>query len=179
MPMERNSLTECWVGLVLISPAALMYGTSVRCMNMDISAPRSMRIWRMASRNGKRFDIADRAADLDQGHVVAAGGFVDAALDLVGDVRDHLHGGAEVIAAALLADHALVDLAGGDGVLAGQARAHEALVVAQVEVGFGTVVGDVHLAVLERAHRARIDVDVGVELHHRHAQAARFEDGRQ
>src|SRR3546814_2367563 len=41
------------------------------------------------------------------------------------------------------------------------------------------VVGDVHLAVLERAHRARVDVDVGVELHHRHAQAARLEDGRQ
>src|SRR3546814_2735874 len=41
------------------------------------------------------------------------------------------------------------------------------------------VVGDVHLAVLERAHRARVDVDVWIELHHRHAQAARLEDGRQ
>src|SRR3546814_5097118 len=43
----------------------------------------------------------------------------------------------------------------------------------------GAVVGDVHLAVLERAHRARVDVDVWIELHHRHAQAARLEDGRQ
>jgi hypothetical protein len=30
----------------------------------------------------------------------------DAVLDLVGDVRDHLHGRAEVVAAALLGDHA-------------------------------------------------------------------------
>ena len=40
----------------------------------------------------------------------------------------------------------------------------EALVVAQVEVGLRAVLGDEHLAVLERAHRARIDVDVRVEL---------------
>jgi hypothetical protein len=31
------------------------------------------------------------------------------------------------------------------------------------------VVGDEHLAVLEGIHRARIDVDVRVELLHRHA----------
>jgi hypothetical protein len=99
----------------------------------------------------------------------------DAALDLVGDVRDHLHGAAEVVAAALLADHFLVDATGGDGVLAGQAGADEALVVAEVEVGFGAVVGDVHLAVLERTHGARIDVDVRIELHHRDRRPARFD----
>ena len=49
--------------------------------------------------------------------------------------------------------------------------------MAEVEVGLRAVIGDVHLAVLERAHRARIDVDVRIELHHRHAQAACFEDG--
>ena len=128
---------------------------------------------------GQRLDVADGAADFDQADVEAVGGLVDAALDLVGDVRDHLHGAAEVVAAALLADHVLVDPAGGDRVLAGQARADEALVVAEVEVGFGAVVGDVDLAVLERAHRARIDVDVGIELHHRDPEAAGLEDGRQ
>src|SRR4051794_12843722 len=61
--------------------------------------------------------------------------------------------------------------------LAGQARAYEALVVAEIQVGLGTVVGDVNLAVLKRAHRARIDVDVRVELHHRDPQTAGFEDG--
>ena len=32
MPIERSSLTECWVGLVLSSPALGMKGTSVRWM---------------------------------------------------------------------------------------------------------------------------------------------------
>ena len=37
----------------------------------------------------------------------------DAVLDLVGDVRDHLHRAAEVVAAALAPDHGVVDRAGG------------------------------------------------------------------
>src|SRR5262245_2625037 len=45
----------------------------------------------------------------------------------------------------------------------------------QIEVGFGAIVGDVHLAVLVRAHRARIDVDVGIELLQGHAVAVAFE----
>ncbi len=52
MPMLRSSFTECWVGLVLSSPAAAMYGIRVRCMYIALSGPRSMRICRIASRNG-------------------------------------------------------------------------------------------------------------------------------
>jgi hypothetical protein len=47
--------------------------------------------------------------------------------------------------------------------------------VADVEVGLGAVLGDEDLAVLERVHRAGVDVEVGVELLHRHPQAARPE----
>ena len=32
MPMPRSSFTECWVGLVLISPTEARFGTSVRWM---------------------------------------------------------------------------------------------------------------------------------------------------
>ena len=51
----------------------------------------------------------------------------------------------------------------------------EALVVADVEVGLGAVVGDEDLAVLERVHRAGVDVEVRVELLHGDAQPARLE----
>ena len=40
----------------------------------------------------------------------------------------------------------------------------EALVVAEVEVGLGAVLGDEHLAVLVGRHRPGVDVDVRVEL---------------
>ena len=121
-------------------------------------------------------DVADGAADLGDDDVdVVAGDAFDAPLDLVGDVRDDLHGLAEVVATALGGEHGLVDRAGRGVGVARQALVDEALVVAEVEVGLTAVVGDEHLAVLERVHRARIDVDVGVELLEGDPQATELE----
>ena len=47
--------------------------------------------------------------------------------------------------------------------------------MADVEVGLGAVLGDEDLAVLERVHRPGVDVEVRVELLHRHPQAAGLE----
>ena len=122
----------------------------------------------------ERLDVADRAADLGDHDVriAALGDQADAVLDLVGDVRDHLDGAAEVVAAALAADHAVVDRAGGDVRAPVRVRVGEALVVAQVQVGLGAVLGDEHLAVLVGRHRARIDVDVRVQLLQADGEAA-------
>jgi hypothetical protein len=51
-----------------------------------------------------------------------------------------------------------------------QIDVEEPFVVPDVEVGLGAVVGDEDLAVLERVHRPGVDVEVGVELLHRHPQ---------
>ena len=91
-------------------------------------------------------------------------------------MRDHLDGSAEVIAAPLLGENFLIDAAGGDVVLARAGSAGEALVMAEVEIGLGAVVGDEHFAVLKRRHRAGIDVDVGIELEIGDADAAQSED---
>ena len=122
-------------------------------------------------------DVADRAADFDEHDVGIAARLADAVLDLVGDVRNHLHGAAEIIAAALLLDHRHVDLAGRPVAVPRRGHAREPLVVAQVEVRLGAVVGDVDLAVLIRAHRARIDVDVRIELLQADLVAVAFEQG--
>jgi hypothetical protein len=90
-------------------------------------------------------------------------------------VRDDLHRVAEVVTAALLGDDRGVDLPGGDVRLALEVGVQEALVVADVEIGFRAVVGHEHLAVLERVHGARVDVEVGVELLHRDPQATKLE----
>jgi len=60
------------------------------------SAPSSRRIWRMAFEEGKRFDVADRAANLHDDDVHTVGDFLDDGFDFVGDVRDDLNGFAEV-----------------------------------------------------------------------------------
>jgi hypothetical protein len=121
-------------------------------------------------------DVPDGPAHLGDHHVdLVAAHLQDAGLDLVGDVRDDLHGVAEVSAAALVRDHRRVDLAGGDVRLTRQVGVEEALVVPDVQVGLGAVVGHEHLAVLEGVHGARVDVEVRVELLHHDPQAAQFQ----
>ncbi len=124
-------------------------------------------------------DVAGRAADLGDEDVAVLPARVDAFLDLVRDVRDHLHGLAEVIAAPLLRDDVLVDLAGREAVESRKFPTREALVVPEVEVRLGAVLQHVHLAVLERAHRARIDVEVRVELLDADDEAAHFQQRAQ
>ena len=126
----------------------------------------------------QRLDVADRAADLGDDDV-GRGDLLrppDPRLDLVRDVRDDLDGRAEELALALLAQHGVPDRAGRVARVAREVLVDEALVVADVEVGLGAVLGDEHLAVLERAHRARVDVQVRVELLGRDGEAARFEE---
>jgi hypothetical protein len=87
-----------------------------------------------------------------------------------------LDGLAEVLATALLLDHRLVNLAGGEVVALAHLGAGEALVMAQIKVRFRAVFGDEHLAVLKRRHGAGIDVDIGIELEVGNLDAARFKD---
>ena len=181
MPSEVSSRTLCWVGLVFNSPAAAMKGTSVvwietrACRAADLVAELADRL-----DEGQQFDVADGAADLAQDEVafrldVGA----DEVLDRVGDVGDDLDGGAEIVAAALAGDDALVDPARGDVVRLAGGNAGEALVMAEVEVGLGAVVGDVDLAMLVGRHRARIDVEIGIELPQADLVAARLEERRE
>src|SRR4029077_11153004 len=117
-------------------------------------------------------DIAAPAADLAQDEVEAVVAVADEILDGVGDVRDHLDGGAEIVAAPLLGEDVLVDAAGGDVVLAHRRPTGEALVMTEVEIGLGAVVGDEHLAVLVGRHRAWVDIEIRIKLAQAHLVAA-------
>ena len=95
--------------------------------------------------------VAGRAAnfgDDDVGFAVL-GKHADAILNFVRNVRNHLHGLAEIVASALLLDHQLVDPPGGPVVLPRSSHRGKALVVTEVEIGLGAVVGDEDFAVLE------------------------------
>ncbi len=133
----------------------------------------------LAHRFDKRlaFDVADGAADLCDDHVGARlfAHAVDEILDLVGHMRDHLHRGAEVFAAALLVEHVPVDLAGREIGIAVEVLVDEPFVVAEIEISLRAVLGHIHFAVLIRTHRAGIDVDIGVKLLRGDLEATRLE----
>ena len=95
--------------------------------------------------------------------------------DLTGDVGNHLHSAAVVIPPALLVDHGLVNRTGGHAVEARHGRVGKAFVVAQVQVCFRTVFGDEDFTVLDRAHRARIHIQVRIQLQDRNVVTPGFQ----
>ena len=123
---------------------------------------------------GLTFNVAYGAAHLDDGDLrpafVAAA--VEAALDLVGDVGNHLDRAAAEVAPALLLENAPVDLSRGHVGVLRQALVDEALIVAQIQVGLSAVVRDKDLPVLDGIHSAGVNVDVGVKFLHGHPAAS-------
>ena len=136
-----------------------------RQMNVDRVIARQF-VLELADRLEERqaFDVADGAADLDQHEIVVVVAREHEFLDRVGDVRNDLDGRAEIIAAAFLADDVLIDAPGRDVVGLGGRTPGEALVVAEIEIGLGAVIGHEHFAVLIRRHRSGIEVEIGVEF---------------
>ena len=90
-------------------------------------------------------------------------------------MRDDLNGSAKEVSFALLVEDRLVDRARSDAAVTGERLVDEPLVMAEIEVGLSTVIGDEDLTVLEGAHRTRVDVQVGVELLDGHLESASLE----
>ena len=79
---------------------------------------------------------------------------------------------AQIVTASFFLQDRPVDFASRDvGVLA-EVNVDEAFIMTEVEVRFRTIVGDEDFAVLVWAHRARVDVDIGVKLLDRDLVAA-------
>ncbi len=114
---------------------------------------------------GQALDIPDRATEFGDQHIhIVFAALVNPFFDFVGHVGDDLDGGSEIVAAPFFLNDPLVNLSGGQVVEAAEFARGETLVVPEVEVGLGPVVQDIHLSVLEWAHRARVDVQVWIEL---------------
>ena len=86
------------------------------------------------------------------------------ALDLVGDVRHHLDGLAEIVAATFLVNDCLVDTTSGERIRFRSLNTGESLVVSEVEVGLHAIYRYVALTMLVRVQCTRVDVDVWVKL---------------
>ena len=88
-----------------------------------------------------------------------------------------LNGLAQIFAAPFLADDGFINLSRGEIVHLVHPGGDESFVMAQIEIGFRTIVGHENFTVLKRAHGTGIHVDVRVQLDHGNFQAARFQNG--
>ena len=114
---------------------------------------------------GQRFNVADSAANFDDCDINFLRDFFHRGFNFVSHMRNHLDGFAQIIPAPFFGNNLLVNTAGRPVVVARESGVGEALVMPEVEVRFRAVVGNENLPVLKRRHRARIDVQIRVELH--------------
>ena len=114
----------------------------------------------------QRLDVTHRPADFGNHHIelVLRPQQLDVAFNLVRDVRDHLYCLAQIFAASLLLDYALIDTSRGDAVGTRSGNVQETLVMTKIKVGLMSVDGYETFAVLVGIECSRIDVDVRVEL---------------
>ena len=117
-------------------------------------------------------DITDGPANLAQHEINAVELVLGKFLDGVGHVRNHLHRGTEIVAAAFLGDDRLVNPARGHIVGLQRWHAGKALIMTKIEVGLRPVIGDIDFAVLIGRHRARINVEIGVKFPDSHGISA-------
>ena len=112
------------------------------------------------------FDVSYGAAHLHQNDLSPCGfgDQADPAFDLVGDVRDDLNRTAQEISAPLGPNHLGINLAGRNIAHLVQSDIDKTFVMSQVKIGFSPIIKDEHLPVLVRAHRSRVDIDIGVQF---------------
>ena len=99
-----------------------------------------------------RLNITNRSADFKD-HDLSAGFFCrqpDATFDLIGNVRNHLDGPAEIIATAFFGNGFSIDLPGREITDPAQADVNETFVVTKIKVRFCAVIEHIHLAMLIR-----------------------------
>ena len=124
-------------------------------------------------------DIPHRTAHFHQGNVGITGTGDHTPFDLVGDVRDHLHGATQIVATTLLTQDVLVNTTGGKVVALLHGGADKSLVVTEVQVSLSAIFGNKNFAVLKGTHSTRINIDIGIQLEHRHLKAASFKNSGQ
>ena len=89
-------------------------------------------------------------------------------------MRNDLHRTAQIIAATFAFQNVTVNLSGRYIVAATGGDAGKAFIMTQIQVCFSPVIGHIHFAVLIRAHRARIYIEIGIKFAKADGVAARL-----
>ena len=90
-------------------------------------------------------------------------------------MRDDLHRASVVSAGAFVLNHLVVNFSDRNAVVFGDIDARKARKVAQIQIGFRAVFGNIYFAVLKRADVSRVEVDVRIAFYHRNRKPAAFE----
>ena len=122
-------------------------------------------------------DVADRATHLDDGDLRGLGRriAVETALDLICDVRDDLHCASSEVTPAFFLKDRPVDLSRCDIGIFRDTFIYESLIMSEIKIRLGPVIGDEDLTVLYRIHGTGIDIYIRIKLLHCNGVTPRFQ----
>ena len=122
------------------------------------------------------FDVADSTADLGDNDVsiLFLADTVNSFLDLICDMWDDLNSSAEIVSPALLVENSPVYLTCCNVGVHREIFIDETLIVAEVEVGLSTVIGNENFAMLIWGHCTRVEIYIRVKLLNCNAVASFF-----
>ena len=123
---------------------------------------------------GLGFNITGRTANLGNDDISIGFGadFVDEFFYFIGDMGNILHRRAQILTASFLVNDIGEDLAGRQVGILIKIFIDEALIMAQVQIGFSAVFGYKDFAVLVGAHRAGVNIDIRIQFLGSNFQAA-------
>ena len=124
-------------------------------------------------------NITHGATDLNQCHIAAFSTGNHAVFDLIGDVRNNLNRTTQIVTATLFTQYVLVNTTGRKVVTLSHLGTNETLVVTEVKVSLCAVFRHKNFTVLERAHCARINVDIRIQLQHGNFQTTGLKNSGQ
>ena len=113
-------------------------------------------------------NISDSTADFNDRDLITVRIIrsIETGFDLIGDMRDDLHGASDVVTVPFSGKDSLIDLSGSDIGVAVEAFIDEPLIMPQVKVRLGAVIGNEYFSVLDWIHGSRIDVEIRIKLLH-------------
>src|SRR5690606_4998306 len=132
---------------------------------LPLQLPYSLHEW-------KALDIAHGTSNLGDHHIplTVLSQLQHPALDLISNVRYNLYGLTKVCAFAFLIYYSLIYSSCSYVVCLGSVDVEEPFVVSEVKVRFGSVFRNITFSVFVGIQRARVNVDVGIELLNGHAE---------
>ena len=125
-------------------------------------------------------DISHSSSDLHDHNVrILVARIIYERFDLISDMRYDLYSVPEVVSVTFFLKHVPVNAARSYVRVSVQILIYESLVMPEVKVCFRPVISHEHFAVLDRAHRPGIHVDVWVEFFRHDPKAPRLEKSSQ
>jgi len=112
----------------------------------------------------KTFDVPDRPPDFNDCNIYILSDTANRGLDFIGNMGNYLNSLTEILPFSFFFYYGFIYFTGGGIVVLTKAHVRKPLIMAQIQIRFRSIICDKYFPVLERAHGAGINIDIGIQF---------------